>query len=131
VRALVRDLPRRREMTVFLSSHLLAEVEQVATHVAIISSGELKFEGTLENLRARSDEMIEIEVDQPERAQIVLRNAGHRSTREGGRLLVTPDAVRFDPANINALLVQAGVGVSHLAMRRSTLEDAFLELTVP
>ncbi len=130
VRALVRDLPRRRDMTVVLSSHLLAEVEQVATHVAIISSGELKFEGTLENLRARSDEMIEIEVDQPERAQTVLRNAGHRSTREGDRLLIRPDATRFEAANINALLVQAGVGVSHLAMRRSTLEDAFLELTV-
>jgi ABC-2 type transport system ATP-binding protein len=129
VRALVRDLPMRREMTVFLSSHLLAEVEQVATHVAIISCGELKFEGTLENLRTRSDEVIEVEVDQPERAQALLRNAGQRTTREGRRLLITPDA-RFEPAKINALLVQAGVGVSHLALRRSTLEDAFLELTV-
>src|SRR2546426_12381102 len=54
VRTLVRDLPKRRGMTVFLSSHLLAEVEQVATHFAIISQGQLKFEGTPEELRRRS-----------------------------------------------------------------------------
>jgi len=42
VRTLVRDLPKRRGVTVFLSSHLLAEVEQVATHLAIISQGQLK-----------------------------------------------------------------------------------------
>jgi ABC-2 type transport system ATP-binding protein len=54
VRTLVRDLPKRRGVTVFLSSHLLAEVEQVATHLAIISQGQLKFEGTREELQMRS-----------------------------------------------------------------------------
>src|SRR5260370_767122 len=52
VRGLVRDLPRRRAVTVFLSSHLLAEVEQVATHLTIISRGQLQFHGTLADLQA-------------------------------------------------------------------------------
>jgi len=53
VRTLVRDLSRRRGVTVFLSSHLLSEVEQVATHLAIVSRGQLKFEGTREELQTR------------------------------------------------------------------------------
>src|SRR5204863_4264028 len=55
MRTLIRDLPGRRGVTVFLSSHLLSEVEQVATHFAIISQGELKFEGTPEQLRTQSE----------------------------------------------------------------------------
>jgi lantibiotic transport system ATP-binding protein len=130
VRTLVRDLPKRRGMTVFLSSHLLAEVEQVATHFAIISQGQLKFEGTPEELRARSRQRIVVEVDQPERAQARLAGVGRKVTCEGDLLLIEPED-EFGPARINAILVQAGVAVSSLAMQRSTLEDAFLELTTP
>ena len=130
VRTLVRDLPRRRGVTVFLSSHLLAEVEQVATHLAIISQGKLKFEGTREELRMRSQQTIVVEVDQPERAHALLTGLGRTVRREGGRLLIAPDS-GFGPAQINAALVQAGVGVSHLVTQHLTLEDLFLELTRP
>ncbi|SPE34858.1 Bacitracin transport ATP-binding protein BcrA [Candidatus Sulfopaludibacter sp. SbA3] len=127
VRTLVRDLPKSG-VTVFLSSHLLAEVEQVATHLAIISQGQLKFEGTREELQARNRQMIVVEVDQPERAQAVLTGMGCTVTREGRRILIAPDGVR-EAAQINAALVQAGIAVSHLAAERNTLEDFFLELT--
>jgi lantibiotic transport system ATP-binding protein len=55
VRHLIRDLPNRCGTTVLVSSHLLAEVEQVATHVAIIAKGEPKFEGSTGELRSRSN----------------------------------------------------------------------------
>jgi len=128
VRTLVRDLPKRRGMTVFLSSHLLAEVEQVATHFAIISQGQLKFEGTPEELRLRRSERIVVEVDQPERALALLASLGRTVTREGNHLLIEPGS-DLGAARINAILVQAGVAVSSLATKGSTLEDAFLELT--
>jgi ABC-2 type transport system ATP-binding protein len=128
VRTLVRDLPKRRGVTVFLSSHLLAEVEQVATHLAIISQGELKFEGTREELQSRSRQMIVVQVDQPERAHALLTGIGRTVTREGNRILIAPDG-QCESAQINAILVQAGVAVSHLATQRLTLEDLFLELT--
>jgi ABC-2 type transport system ATP-binding protein len=128
VRALVRDLPKRRGMTVFLSSHLLAEVEQTATDLAIISQGELKFEGTPEQLRARSKRIIVIDVDQPERAHSLLTGIALGVTREGNRLSVEPSGER-DAARMNSILVQAGLAVSHLATNSSTLEDAFLQLT--
>jgi ABC-type multidrug transport system ATPase subunit len=128
VRTLVRELPKRRGMTVFLSSHLLAEVEQVATHFAILSQGELKFEGTPEQLRQRGTERIVVEVDQPERACDLLTSAGRKMTREGNQLSIEPDG-EHGSADVNAILVRAGVAVSHLATHRSTLEDAFLEMT--
>jgi ABC-2 type transport system ATP-binding protein len=128
VRTLVRDLPRRRGVTVFLSSHLLSEVEQVATHLAIISQGQLKFEGTPEELQKRSKQMIVLKVDQPERAHALLAGIGCTATCEGDRMLIAPDS-RCEPAQINTMLVEAGVGVSHLMTQHLTLEDLFLELT--
>ena len=128
VRTLVRDLPRRRGVTIFLSSHLLAEVEQVATHLAIVSEGQLKFEGTPEELQKRSKQIIVIRVDQPERAQALLTNIGCAVTHEVNRILIAPDG-RWESARINTILVQAGIAVSHLATQRLTLEDLFLELT--
>lgn len=127
VRTLIRDLPRRG-VTVFLSSHLLAEVEQTATHLAIISQGELKFEGTREELQTRSNHKIIAEVDQPKRAHALLTGIGYTVTREGDRIWIT-SYDQSDRAQINALLVQAGIAVSQLTTERRTLEDLFLELT--
>jgi lantibiotic transport system ATP-binding protein len=128
VRTLVRDLPKRCGVTVFLSSHLLSEVEQTATHFAIISQGTLKFEGTLAELPMRSEQTIVMEVDEPERARALLTSMGCTVTCEGDRILIAPER-QFTPAQINAILVQAGVAVSHLSTQRQTLEDVFLELT--
>src|SRR4051812_30787245 len=87
VRTLVRDLPNRRGVTLFLSSHLLAEVEQVATHFAIISEGQSRFEGAAEDLRIRSKPVIVVEVDDDERACKILISAGIRVIPEGSRVL--------------------------------------------
>jgi ABC-type multidrug transport system ATPase subunit len=128
VRALVRDLPKRCGVTVFLSSHLLYEVEQVATHLAIISQGQLMFEGTREELQKRSKPMIVVEVDQPERAYTLLSGICGSVTRDGNRIRITPEG-DCEPAQINALLVKSGVAVSQLVFQSPTLEDFFLELT--
>jgi ABC-type multidrug transport system ATPase subunit len=130
VRALVRDLPKRCGVTVFLSSHLLHEVEQVATHLAIISQGQLMFEGTREELQKRSKPMIVVEVDQPERAYTLLSGICGSVTRDGNRIRITPEG-DCEPAQINALLVKSGVAVSQLVFQSPTLEDFFLELTSP
>jgi ABC-2 type transport system ATP-binding protein len=128
VRTLIRELPERRGVTLFLSSHLLAEVEQVATHFAIISSGQAKFEGTSEELRLRNQPMIVADVDKPERASRILQQLNVPVTVEPGKIVVSPEG-GFTSAEINALLVRSGIAVSQLATRHSTLEDAFLDLT--
>ena len=128
IRALIRSLPKTRGITVFLSSHLLSEVDQVATHFAILSQGEVQFQGTKQDLRQRTHPVLVIEVDRPEEACLVLSNAGYSARCEEQRILVEPSA-ELNPATINTMLIQARLGVSHLAMQNATLEDIYLELT--
>lgn len=128
VRTLIQDLPKRSGVTVFVSSHLLAEVEQVATHFAILSAGQSRFEGTAEDLRLRSKPWLEAEVDDRERALAVLAQAGIDVLPADARQLRIRPGLH-EPAEINAMLVQSGIAVSHLAMKYPTLEEAFLELT--
>jgi len=128
VRSLVRSLPKRRGVTVFLSSHLLSEVEQVATHLAIISQGRLMFEGTQEELLQRSKQQIIVDVDQPEHAYTLLSRFCRTVACDGTSLKIGPDS-GLEPAQINSLLVRAGIAVSRLTAQHPTLEDSFLELT--
>jgi len=128
VRSLVQSLPSRRGVTVFLSSHLLSEVEQMATHLAIISQGRVMFEGTREELHQRSKQQIIVEVDQPERAYALLSRFCRTVARDGNILRIGPDS-QCEPAQINSLLVKEGVAVSRLTAQHPTLEDLFLELT--
>jgi lantibiotic transport system ATP-binding protein len=128
IRTLIRSLPEQRGVTIFLSSHLLAEVEQVATHFAIISEGQLRFEGTAEDLRVRSRPALLVEVDDGERAWRVLHRAGVVAAMERPGLLKL-DHGEHAPAQINAMLVKDGIAVSGLATKYPTLEEAFLQLT--
>lgn len=128
VRTLIQELPKRGGVTVFVSSHLLAEVEQVATHFAILSSGQARFEGAAEDLRLRSKPWLEVEVNDRERALAVLAQSGIDALPSDTRRLRIRLGIH-EPAEINAKLVQSGMAVSHLAMKYPTLEEAFLELT--
>jgi ABC-2 type transport system ATP-binding protein len=127
VRKLVRDLPRRRAVTVFLSSHLLAEVEQVATHLAIVSLGQLRFQGTPADLQARKAAIIVAVVDRAQVALELLCAAGYQATAAEGQISITGHD--SDPARINSILVQGGIAVSRLTVEQPSLEDLFLEIT--
>src|SRR5262249_49423553 len=99
-----------------------------ATHLAIISQGHLKFEGTPRELQQRSRQMIVVKADPVERAQAILARLGCVVTADGDRLHIEP-CEQCDPAQINTKLVQAGVAVSYLATQHLTLEELFLDLT--
>jgi ABC-type multidrug transport system ATPase subunit len=128
IRALIRSLPKNRGITVFLSSHLLSEVEQVATHFAILSKGELQFSGTKQDLRRRTEPSLQVEVDRPDEAYRLLADSGYVVRCEGQRVLVA-EAACLDSAKINAMLIHAGIAVSYLAVQTASLEDLYLELT--
>ena len=85
MRDLIVRLPEEFGVTVFLSSHLLAEVEQVASHIGIIQEGSLRFQGTLEDLHAQMEEQVVLGVDQPEKAKHLLEEAGWTAHKNGGR----------------------------------------------
>ncbi len=108
--------------TVFLSSHLLAEVEQLCDRVGVIDRGRLVVQESLSTLRAPTGRT---EVESPD-AYLAAQLLGSRVEEvDGMRLLVRDD----DPAALNAQLVRAGVRVRALGPERRTLEDAVLEVT--
>jgi ABC-type multidrug transport system ATPase subunit len=129
MRELLCHLPREYGITVFLSSHLLAEVEQIATHIGIIQEGHLRFQGTLDDLHAQMKEQIVLGVDQPERARSLLHGTGWTVHGNGGHRLTVAANGRSDAAMINAQLVAGGVNIYHLVLEQATLEDIFLTLT--
>jgi ABC-type multidrug transport system ATPase subunit len=129
MRELIVQLPSEYGVTVFLSSHLLAEVEQVATHIGIIQEGRLRFQGTQEDLHAQMEEHIVLGVDQPEKAGAVLKQSGWTARRNGGHRLTVAANGRSDAAMLNAQLVREGLNVYHLSLEQPTLEDIFMALT--
>lgn len=129
IRDLLRALPERTGVTVFLSSHLLAEVEQVATHIGVIREGRLVFQGSLDELCAEAGECVVVGVDRPERAVRLLREAGWQAEVVDGERVEVRAGGRSDAAMINAHLGRGGVNVYELAVRRPTLEETFLRLT--
>ncbi|MCR6487574.1 ABC transporter ATP-binding protein [Amycolatopsis sp. OK19-0408] len=110
--------------TVFLSSHLLAEVEQLCTRVGVVDRGRLVLEEDLATLRAATGRVL---VGTPDAAAAVAVLDGQLESRDGDRLVIR----HGDPAALNALLVEAGVRVSSIHAERRTLEQVVLDVTGP
>ena len=112
----------RAGTTIFLSSHLLAEVEQMCTRVGVLDRGRLVVQEELASLRAPTGRTVVVTPD-GDRALGLLD--GRVDLREGQRLVVRGS----DPAELNRLLVDGGVRVHELAPERRGLEQVVLEAT--
>src|SRR5262249_35043291 len=100
MRDLIRRMPAEFGATVFLSSHLLSEVEQIASHIGIIHQGRLLFQGTLAELQAQRQEHLTVGVKDPEQAVRSLAAAGWSAKRRDDGLLTVSAATRDDAARI-------------------------------
>jgi ABC-2 type transport system ATP-binding protein len=112
--------------TVFLSSHLLDEVEKTCDHVAIVDQGRIVVQGAVAEIAESGDPTLLLEVDDLAAARRVLD--GHRVDVEGGGLRVSLTN-GLGAAELNRALVEAGVAVSRLEPARATLEEKFLAIT--
>lgn len=128
MRTLIRDLPRRLDCTVFVSSHLLGEIEQVADHVGLLRKGRLAMQGPLQDLLGHGRRIL-LEVGDGPRAASVLQGAGHDARLQGDGTLSLSLPSGADPrsvcADINRRLVHAGIAVSALTHERLSLEDLY------
>jgi len=122
--------------TVFLSSHLLAEVERICDRVAIVDQGRLIAEGTLDELRSGGEKLVVVGCDDADRALALLDGnpAVAAASLADGELQVTlvevaDDEGRGSAAAVNRALVEAGLAVHKLAPVEATLEQRFLEIT--
>jgi ABC-2 type transport system ATP-binding protein len=114
--------------TVFVSSHLLSEIEQVCTDVGVMSHGRLVFQGSLPELRAAAGIRVRVETSRPEAAAEVLARLGT------GRPELRPEGVVAELGSVQSELVTAelvasGVDVRQLVVERPDLEELFVSLT--
>lgn len=114
--------------TVLVSSHLLAEVEQICSHVGVMNKGRLVAQDSLANLRQASTTTIDLWTPDQADAQTVIDRLGI------AEVLVTDRGVRFEPRQVPAErivseLVAAGVRVQAFNVVKPTLEDLFVSLT--
>jgi len=127
VRALIRQIAADG-ITVFVSSHLLAEVEQICTHVGVMRTGRLVFQGSLPELRRTGAARVTVHTADAEAAAKVLAalDLADPQAAAGEASAVLGDA---SPEQVCAELVQAGIGVRGFAVTSPSLEDLFVGLT--
>jgi ABC-2 type transport system ATP-binding protein len=131
VRALIRQIAADGT-TVFVSSHLLAEVEQICTHVGVMRTGRLVFQGSLSDLRRTGAARIRVQTSDVETAVKVLADLGLVDPQAGdgeASAMLAGRSASTEPERICAELVQAGVGVREFGVVAPSLEDLFVNLT--
>lgn len=127
VRELIKSLPEKMGITVLVSSHLLSEIELMATQVGIINKGKLMFQGTLEELKKRSDSEIMVDARPALSAVKELENKGYNIEVRDKNIFVKNN--NANAAHITKELVLSGHDVYHISEYRNSLEDIFLEIT--
>jgi lantibiotic transport system ATP-binding protein len=128
-RELIREMNQQHGKTILVSSHMLAEVEKMATHVGIIHKGKLLFQGPLSELQQLKSKQsaVEIEVSDMQKAQVLLKGFPVRHTN-GTRVLINYES-RERIAEMNKMLVNEGVDVYQLSMTHNDLENLFIQIT--
>jgi ABC-2 type transport system ATP-binding protein len=126
IRELLRSLARDRDMSVFVSSHLLAEVELMCDRVAIIHKGQLLREGSVSELISGRREM-EFRVGDVARASQIVQAKGLTFRSDTDRLWISIEEA--DAPALVAALAAEGIAVFHAQRRVESLEEMFLEAT--
>ncbi len=123
VRAILTEL-RNRGRTLFLSSHVLSEVEQICDHVCVVRQGVLLYQGPLAGLTAGADR-VRVSIDDAEAAAEALAGIGWSVRRDGRELVVEGVPGR----EVNRALADRGMYADAISVEARRLEEVFLELT--
>lgn len=128
MRELICSLPNRYGMTVLVSSHLLSEMDQMATHVGIIDKGQLIFQDSLAVLHEHSRLRLLLKTDNDDQALQILKRSEIPAEQKNGKLYLrsTEDSLVIKAVSV---LAASGVGVLRLSEQQMSLEDIFLHLT--
>jgi len=117
-----------RGITVLLASHLLDEVQKVCTHVAILNKGKLLHNGPVDEVLS-SSAMLELRADDMVALKQQLQQLDFvDEVLEEGTIWIAKLNEEKDPATVSKLLAQQGIYLTHLAVRKKSLEKYFLEL---
>ncbi|MDR2357468.1 MAG: ABC transporter ATP-binding protein [Oscillospiraceae bacterium] len=128
IRAVVRDARDRRGVTFIISSHILSELDLIATRFGFIESGELLGEISREELHERAQRSLLVEVDDAAKARSVLQIALGAAVEEAGGRRLTLLSHLDEPNAVVRALVNGGVDVYEIRRRETTLEEYFMKL---
>jgi ABC-2 type transport system ATP-binding protein len=134
MRRFLRSLPERTGATVLLSSHLLGEIEQTATHVGILSHGRLVLEGALDRLKADLAPEIAFQADDPARAAALAAARGFELAEADDGLvarLKPGEDARTAAAALNRALIEADIAVFSIGPRARSLEGIYRDVSAP
>jgi len=125
MRGTILRLHRELGLTILLSSHLLTEVEQLCSHIAVLNQGRKVFEGRIADVKtARS--RVALRTPDFAAATALLRERGMINGAEGAEFITLKDGTT--PGEVTRVLVTAGIAVEGIWQREQTLEDFYLDL---
>lgn len=128
VRNLIRSLADEG-ITVFVSSHLLSEIEMLCSHVAVMNAGRIVAQGSLQQLRDEEPTRLVLGTTQPLEARELLQRYGVSAVEAHANHLVAEVPNDFDVAGLNQHLVSNGLPVQEIRLEKSSLEEKFVKLT--
>lgn len=129
MRKLINTLATERNMTIFISSHILSEIEQLVDHIGIIHRGKLLEEISFEQLRKRNRKYLEFQVSDDNKATMILEkhfDVSDYEVHEEGTIRVYSHLGQ--QGKINKLFVQHDIEVTKITMSEDRLEDYFTKL---
>jgi len=128
-RELIKKLNQEHNTTILVSSHILNEVERMATHVGIIHKGKMLFQGTLNELQQMKTRQTLLEVATNDNAKAVdILGLKYMPKQQNGKI-VLPFTNNEQSAVINRLLIQNGIDVYSLHPQQNDLEQLFIDIT--
>lgn len=130
IRNLIRYLAKEKKITIIISSHILNEIELVATEVGVINKGKLLYQGSLEDLKKNSTNEVIIGLEKKEDKALTMKlllARGYRVEEENLKLKVKGN--NLSPSKICREIVMGGYSLNYLAEEKTSLEEIFLGLT--
>lgn len=128
IRNLIKRLPAEYGMTIIISSHLLSEIDQMATQVGIVSKGKMIFQDSIEAMRKSAQPKVFIKVSDAEKGWRSLVAHGIKAEHKDG-LISLDECSDEKVAHIVQILVQEGILVYRVEEEKRSLEDIFLQMT--
>jgi ABC-2 type transport system ATP-binding protein len=129
IRELLTSLAHEKGVTIFMSSHILTEVDRLATRIGIIHHGRLIEELDTDALEKLRSKRLGVKVRNLEAAQIYLRSAGYKFALNDETIMIEDAHAIEHPDDIARVMVNAGIPPMRLAVEQQNLEEHFLQLT--
>lgn len=129
VRELLKKLNKEHNTTVLVSSHILNEVERMATHVGIIHKGKMLFQSSLPELQQMKTKQVALEIETNDNARATQLLKEQFPVQQKENKIFIPFQDKEQAAAVNKMLVQTGLDVFSIHQQQSDLEQLFIDIT--